>query len=363
MYTESCTMIISGPRARFLLSLSFFSFFFFELESVSVGSDGAVSRQGSVEFPEADSDNMMKGFAAFENGFTFETASTSCTFDSFFPVSGTVNMKGGTLYLLKDLIFDSEASINGMGDIYGNGNLLQFSESITTLSNSALIDNTVMSLDNNILWKMATVIQDECSIDGKNNIMTVEDAGAVTVTTGAQLTLKNLELKGLTGENFKCHSDDASIVFENCKIRLDHDFAFATGSILFEGETVFTGTNKFIYSSSRTSTIAAGAKVIFDHGTTFKYNPSVANRDLIYMTNDTSSICLNGCTLHSTATGVRLTRGKLILDNLVTLSAEGSNVSESICFGNGIASGDLTVKVLSDVDLDVYGEFYYDNVN
>jgi len=55
--------------------------------SLAVGSDSACSRQNLVTFPQADSDNEMNGFALFEAGFTLASQSTTCTFDSFYPVS------------------------------------------------------------------------------------------------------------------------------------------------------------------------------------------------------------------------------------------------------------------------------------
>ena len=53
---------------------------------------------------EIDPDNRLNGFAAFENGFSLENRVTTCTFDALFPVSGTVNINGGNLYLNQDVI-------------------------------------------------------------------------------------------------------------------------------------------------------------------------------------------------------------------------------------------------------------------
>jgi len=673
------------------------------LSATTVGSDSAVSRQASVEFPEVDSDNEMNGFAAFENGFTFETADTTCTFDSFFPVSGTVDMKGGALYLQKGLKFDTGANLINLGTIYGNDLSIEFSDGVTTLTvyadsqggggmpgsweqkdsenltddvnsvdwsyddnyvvgvrngnqiyvysfngsaltfvdsettyadgytvrshpsgyyflvnvingyeirlyklsgstvsridyddsnelgravdwsadgnyavvgstvnvrvfsfasesisrvtdlnlgagesfsrdavawdptgdyiaggithstasrlriwyfngstltaktsvntgsaavtavdwshsgnfiaigtnggsnqlrvyeyntsgdtlteresisvggdvlsvhwnsdttrllvgrasasgaelmvytfdsgdysltldleaekttninsvrwsnddayfaygdsannltvysyvpgvdgggggsfaDSVLLDNVNFIFNNDMSWKMATTIQGVCSIDARDNIITIEDTGVLTIESGAQLTFENAELQGLTAQNFICADDTVSVVLRDCIIRLDNDFSFDTGSLLFDGEVVFTGTNKFIYTSSQASTINPNSTLMFDHDTTFLYDPSVANRDLISMTDETSFLYLNGCTLHSTATGIRLTNGTLFLDNQVTLSCEGSVSSEAISFGDGVLANDMTIKILSDACVDVFGAFCYKGV-
>jgi len=114
-----------------------FLFLFFLLNKqilFPIGSDTTPSRQGAVTFYESDSDNEMNGFAALENGFTLETPNTTCTFDSFFPVSGTVEMNGGSLYLLKDLLFDAGVSVNSFGSLYGSDLEVEISENVTTLT-------------------------------------------------------------------------------------------------------------------------------------------------------------------------------------------------------------------------------------
>jgi WD40 repeat protein len=115
------------------------------LHGLSVGSDTTVSREAYSEFPELDTDNEMKGFAAFENGFLLENLRTTCTFDSFFPVSGPVNLNGGTLRLNKDLAFDFLATVSGMGSVVGNGYSISFPDTLTTLTVEAVA--TVARLD------------------------------------------------------------------------------------------------------------------------------------------------------------------------------------------------------------------------
>jgi hypothetical protein len=111
------------------------------------------------------------------------------------------------------------------------------------------------------------------------------------------------------------------------------------------------------------STIAQKAMLMFDVNTTLSYDPPVADRDLLYMTDGTSALFLNACTVHSTATGLRLTRGFLFLDNGVTFSCEGNNLSESICFGDGTIGNDLNIKVMADAEVFVYGRLESKNIN
>ena len=109
------------------------------------------------------------------------------------------------------------------------------------------------------------------------------------------------------------------------------------------------------------STINSLSTLLLDKGLTFSYAPTAARRSLIYMTDKTSWLYVDGCTLHSTRTGLTLTRGTVLFDNKVTLSGEGRYTSEAIQFGNGVASSDLDIRLLSGAMLDVYGRLEYQN--
>ena len=67
------------------------------------------------------------------------------------------------------------------------------------------------------------------------------------------------------------------------------------------------------------------------------------------MQGDTSTIFLDGCTLRTTDTGLRLTKGRLFLDNKVTLS---SYYRKPETFANSLIFGNSTLG--ADYDLDVY---------
>ena len=62
-----------------------------------IGSDTTPSRQSFFEF--SGFNNRVAGFAAMEHGFGLQDQSTSCTFDSTFPVDYFFNLNDGTLYL------------------------------------------------------------------------------------------------------------------------------------------------------------------------------------------------------------------------------------------------------------------------
>jgi hypothetical protein len=73
------------------------------VDAAQKGSETVVSVEPVFTFSAADSDNTMLAFGYFKNGFTLEDNTTTCTFESIFPVGGDISLNGGTLRLQTDL--------------------------------------------------------------------------------------------------------------------------------------------------------------------------------------------------------------------------------------------------------------------
>jgi len=97
----------------------------------TVGSNKASSRQQKTFFRDTDDENKMVGFSVFEYGLALENESTVCTFDAFFPISGAINLNGGTLYLAKDAVFRSPLKLTS-GIIDGCGYSLGFPSNVVS---------------------------------------------------------------------------------------------------------------------------------------------------------------------------------------------------------------------------------------
>lgn len=255
------------------------------------------------------------------------------------------------------VMFDHNGKYFASGDNYQKTNAYNFNQ------NSMFIDNTNLVFNSDAEFIVTTTFSGLCTINGNGNKVYLNEDGSLNIASGSQLKLQNLELVGLRQNNLQCLADDAEVIFEDCILTITSNYVFDTGSILFKGDVVISGTSKFTYSASCSSTIDSYSTLKVSSDSTFSYAPSISKRDLIYMNDNTSLLYLDGCTLHSTTTGLRLTRGKLFIENLVTLDADGSVLSESICFGDGIASGDLDVQLLAHANLDVYGMLEYKNTD
>jgi hypothetical protein len=123
------------------------------------------------------------------------------------------------------------------------------------------------------------------------------------------------------------------------------------------------GTSTFMYATNKQSLITSFGTLEIDKDFTFHYMPSSDDRDLIAMESSDAIMNLNGGTLSSTTTGIRLTKGTLMIPELGNLYNEGAiSQSEAICFGNDIPADDLTIRIEGNLQL-LAGRLMYENAD
>ena len=329
----------------------------FHLFSLPFDNKELISLQESiVTFPAADDDNRASGFVRFDAGFTLEDNTTTFTFDSLFPISGTINLNSGSLYMHRDLTLSDNFDIATGGKIYSNNYAIKLGSYITgsnfpsgasttlTFSSTALVLNSNLQANGN--WRF----NGPCKIYGNGNTITFGSGSIFGIDSSSSLKFENVKLKDVSDNNIRCFTDDATITLQNCDLQLSRDFTFSRGSILFSHDVTISGTSKLNYSSVNSSTIDSLSTLLIDRNLTFSYDPDRANKSLLYMEDITSTLFLNGCTLYTTHTGLKLSTGTLVIDNSVTFSSEGRNNTESIELDS-----DLDIDVLSNACLKFYG--------
>ena len=179
----------------------------------------------------------------------------------------------------------------------------------------------------------------------------------ITVNEGASATFKNVSVDGLLGTNLNCADNTAEVKFNNTNLHMAGNYTFDHGAFSVEQNVVLSGTeeSEFKYQSDQTSTIGADSTLVVDTGVKFSYEPVDSDdRDLIAMSDDTSRLYLNGCTLNTTTTGMRLTKGTLIVDGHNYLyDDDATSVSEGFSLGNGEATDDITIYLTPGAVLDL----------
>lgn len=219
----------------------------------------------------------------------------------------------------------------------------------TTGRNPLVLDTSALVFNTDTFFTTNVYFVGNCKINGRGKRITIGTNGAsLIVRPNSQLILEDVEIHGLKSNNLRCMVDNSSIILRNTMLSLDSDYTFSRGSILFEEDTIITGTNKFVYASKRTSTIASGKTLFLTQGVTFSYAPLRAKQDLLYMPDTTARLYLQGCTLYSTRTGLHLSRGTVIVDDLVTFSSTAQYDAEALCLNTNL---DLVVRAGAQLDL------------
>lgn len=328
---------------------------------LSVGSTTTPSRQTLATFPQVDTNNQVNAFAWMEAGFTLASATTTCTFDSVFPVQSSVTLNGGSLHLTKDLMFNNTLTFVNGGSLFGNNYALIMPKSRTPilLPNAQLgvsmqIRNTNVILNSPLQVQSDIYFFGNSKIRGQGHSLTVPQNVSLFISSDSLLTFEDLILDIQSTSALTCLHNSSSVTFRNCILTFSKNIDFGLGSFSVEDTVLWTGAYKFNYTSGITSTIASNAFLMLDRGMTFSISPTLQRRNLLYMPDQSAGIYMNESSLMTGKNGLLLDNGSLYFDNKVTLSNQGRNTSESLEFGKN-----LNIFCLSESQVSIFGYVHY----
>lgn len=179
-------------------------------------------------------------------------------------------------------------------------------------------------------------------ISGTGTALNLTGSARITVTGSSTLTFKDLKITIGTIDAIKALDAGSKIVFQNCSVIVQYPgFEISTGHIDIDGMTDFRGTNTFdsvsanspfTFSSTGTFTVKSGATMKLGKNIEFFYkaNPSTNLGKTYYskrhfvLQDATATFELDGCTLHSTFTGLAIDYGKIIVSDNSKFIIDGS---------------------------------------
>lgn len=324
---------------------------------VVVGSNTVASRQALTTFPSTDNDNEMRGFAAFENGFTLATSGTSCIFNSYMPVSGTITMNGGTLNFSRTMVVQNPCTFASLGTINGNNYRLEFQSTTTVLTLPSqgnitfTANNLELVLNSNVILKSPLQFQNSCIVTG-NGYTLDTTAGTLVVANGAAVLFRDITLKNVSGSRLYCTDSLGTVSLLNVNFIQDAAYSFTFGQLAIVGDVNMRGSQQFTYATNQVCTIASKATWYFDSGMTFKYAPSTSSQNLLAFADSLSALRLYETTLWSTNVGLKLTKGRMIVEGQCPVKNDGTSTAQAIIFGDGASSAnDFTIKPLDESGL------------
>lgn len=335
--------------------------------AVVIGSNSAVSLQPAVTFPASDTDNTMLGFAWFKNGFTLEDATTSVTFDTVFPVSGTVDLNGGTLSLLSNLNCDSGVVFSGNSSVvnlnnrdcnFGQSDLLLWNDSTNWQGSGG-----ALNFFSNVRLSNTWTFSGHCVITGNGHVLDISD-GNIIVQPGSTLEFRNVRFKNISGNNISCVDDSGVIILDSVDWHQSSNVTFSHGSLQFKNEVNFMGDFICAYQSPEISTIFADTTVTFDSGFTFSYDPGTSP-DLLTFVDHTSLIVLNdNATLFASQQGLNLLNGSMFIQaNAFLISQVVGSVDNGITIGDCNPANDFNLTLAGNAVIAFAGSLNYKNIN
>lgn len=234
-----------------------------------------------------------------------------------------------------------------------------------SLSSSATVvfgPQTTIELGSNTTLTNTLYFEGVAAIDGKGKILDLEQRGQIVVLPGSSLSLDNITIRGISGNQIRCMDDRCTLSLGDVTWEQDGDYTFTRGSIYVKGVWDLQGTATFGYQTRMQSLISRFGTMYVSDNMTFSYAPPIANRDLIACENIKSTVYFNNATLATTVTGVRFTVGTFIADGHSYLdNPDASSVSQAISFGDGTPVDDLSIIIAPGATLDtIRGILFYD---
>lgn len=324
----------------YLVLLLFPSYVFPDIK----GSFSTVSVEPFFTFLQTDTLNEMRGFGWFNNGFALQNASTTCLFTDVFPVSGVINMNGGTYTLSQDFITRNSVNVQSLGTILGNGYTMDFCSTVTLVP-AATFNAMDVIINNDITLTGTLTFQGNCTLIGNGNTIYLGSGAGIVIDTSATLKLLNVTLTNISDGNIVCVDDSSVLILDTIKWYQNGAYTFNNGSIQFVDSVCFFGDESFTYASAYTSTIqsestwalAGGMQIIMGQYADSGSQP-------LYMVDNTSRLKFSDSHLSVSQHGIIFTRGSLIFDGMVTVDDQSTSTANGIIIGNGIAGQDPTLQ-------------------
>lgn len=328
-----------------------YSYFFFigllcglahQIQATVFGADNNVNTAlAFFTFPNGQANNRLANYGWAPNGFALAASTTAATFDSVFPVSGPIQMNGGTLTLNRDLLFSTGTTLTSLGAIVGQGHSITLPQGISSLpSSTSRFQETQLYLNSDITLSSSITFTGTCYIEGNGHQLILGANGGIKVGNNSTLLMHNVIINGVSGTNVQCLNDFALLILDNCTWIQTANSSFVLGALQFRNNVMMAGNATFAYQTLKTSLITSQATLMLDQGFTFSYDPiRLASQTLLQFSDQTAALFLNGATMHATTTGMTFTHGSMFVRGDSELSSEKKLIGNTL-FDPGITLGD-----------------------
>ncbi len=298
------------------------------------------------------SNNLIQGFGGVAQLITLASPLSELSIGIDGIMLNRINLNNSTLHVTKRLIFGDNDGFSGSGVVDLNSNTVELGGlNLTETSSIDFVSNEgAIELRSNLYLTSRWTLSGDCTINGNGNSIVFGPTAQLVIHPNSTVLVKNVKLDALRDGQFFCLADSSKLVFDTALLSLDSDMSFTLGSFSIVNKCDIEGSDaSFSYESRETSTITSRSYLKMKADTIFSYAPQSDRRDLLVFENDTAKLKLVNATLHSTETGMQLTKGFLEVRGQCNFSSDAFYENEGIILGDG------TVEA-NDLKLDIYPE-------
>ncbi len=247
-----------------------------------------------------------------------------------------------------------------------NGGYVAFGEDATSITSvyraSSFLSDCLNFSDIRINLNSDVQVNNSCilfsglnTINGGGNTLDLRATSSFIIDSNSSLRFENIYLRGLGETGVHGVDTTSTVTLRDTVVILDSDFTFTEGKMIVQADVTLMGDDKeFKYQSNAVSTIDSFSRFIVNKGTTFSYEPTISNQDLLQFEDSTAKFVLNGGTLHATTVGLNLIQGTFCVDRASFLTSDATTTIEAITFGdNSSASNNLNLKISPAASLEV----------
>jgi hypothetical protein len=267
----------------------------------------------------------------------------------------SIDLNNGHLRLEDDLRLMDNVKIAG-GTIHLNKRklLIGGSYSSSWRDNTNFYDAADISLGGSMSLDGVWTFTGTNVINGNGYALDLASTGSIVLDgVASSLIFDNVILRGVSGTNVRCINPRSTITLRSVDYCMEAATTFSCGALNFINTIKFIGGHQFNYTTGKTSTISANSALWLDENSIFSYAPPLARtRDLLAMTNTSSKLYLENARVKSSTSGMRFTKGTVIIEGIVDFdNLDAKNYAQGFSFGSGTASGDITLLLMPEADL------------
>jgi len=296
--------------------------------------------------------NTINGLGNIGNTITLHNHLTELTLDNEGRLDGNIIMNGGKVICGNNLEFGKDAFFTGSGTVESTAHEISTLLCSNSITSTLRMESNccVLSLKNDTKLTSPLTFSGIWGIEGNGCVLDLSQTGSIIIAHGSSVMLRNVVIEGIRESNIRCLDNTATLTVRNVVWWLDDNYSFTMGSLQVKDNFDLHGEKTFVYQSSMTSTVMRNSSFVLDKGMTFSYD-ILGRDDLLCFEDETAKFYLNNATLHVTRTGLKLTKGKAIIDGTVQFEAETAYdtrkdyVSGGIFFGNSTSANDFSMII------------------